>query len=552
MRISYDWQTQGRQGGIYLLVALALVFVYLVYMAGNFKGLADPNALDYAQIARNLATGQGFTTNFIKPLSLTRNLRVTQHPDLTYPPLHPWITSLFMRMLGPTQRAAALACGVAFLLTVPLVFILTVWFFDYRAAWLATGLFVVGVPTIGYSISGLEVSLLSLLVTGLIMVLYRYAQSRQYRLPLAAGAAAILGLIYLTKYVWAVTIIPVLIYIYYSTPRRQRGRMLLIFIVVFFVVIAPWCYRMYAVSGNPFFTWRWYETTMATRTNPGNTLYRSFPEHLMTLPTYAIVYPMEIYEKARAGMANLYPFLATIGGPYVTAFFLVAILVPLGSKNFERVRYLIYGMYGIVFAVLVVVLPAGRLLYPLAPVTIVIAAGFYFRIFRPLVSNMGPREQLRYTALAVAALLIFQAFPLALSLTKRERPGEEPTQETLQRWSKEAAELAEDGPIITDIPWLMAWHANIPAIWLPRSIEDLARMQQAIGQIQWLLMTPTVSRTQATERTEEWVKPWRQALVRDIPPFHGFVVHERLGDGSWILYHKLPRASGTATSEPSE
>ncbi len=547
MPMPYSWQARARQVGIYLLMALALVFLYLVYMAGNFKGLTDPNALDYAQIARNLATGQGFTTNFVKPLSLTRSLRVTRHPDLTYPPLHPWIISLFMRMVGPTQRAAALACGTAFLLTVPLIFILATWFFDYRTAWLASGLFVVGVSTIGYSTSGLEVNLLSLLVTGLIMVLYQYGQSQQHRVPLVAGSAALVGLVYLTKYVWTVAIIPVLIYVYFSTPRRQRSRMVLIFIIVFFIVIAPWCYRMYVVSGNPFFTWRWYETTMDTRTHPGNTLYRSFPEHLTTLPTYIILHPMEVYEKARAGMASLYPILAALGGYYITSLFLVAILVPLGSRNFERVRYLIYGIYGMVFAALVVVLPSARLLYPLAPVVIVIASGCYFRIFRPLVADMGPREQTRYTAVAIAALLILQAFPLALSLTRRDRPGEEPTQQTLQRWSKEAADLAEAGPIITDIPWLMAWHADVPAIWLPHTVEDLARMQQAVGQIQWLLLTPTVSRTQATERTGQWVEAWRQALVRDIPPFHGFVVHERLGDGSWILYHKVARASSMPT-----
>ncbi len=548
----YDWQNRGRQLALYMLVALALLLLYLIFMFGQFKGLADTNALDYAQIARNLARGEGFTTQFIKPLSLTRSLRISQHPDVTYPPLHPWITSLFMRMLGPNQRAAALACGVPFLLSVPLVFILGLWLFDYRTAWLAVGLYVTSMATLGYSISGLEVSLLTLLFIGLVMVLYQYGQALQRRQWLAAGAGLLLGLIYLTKYIWVLSLIPVLIYLYYSTLRRQRSRTLLTVVAVLFVVIIPWCFRMYAVTGNPFFSWRWYETTMLTRSNPGMTLYRSFPEQLETLPTHIIRHPVEIYEKVRSGVGRLYLTLNNLGGPYVTAFFIVAILVPLGTRNFERIRYLLYGTYAIIFLALVIVQPGGRLLYPLAPLITLIAAGFFLRIFRPLVQNMGPREQIRYTVIAVGALLIVHTVPLGISLTERTRPGEEPQGRIMERWSREAAGLAGAGPIITDVPWLLAWHGDIPAIWLPRSTEDLERMQQAVGQIQWLLLTPLVARAEKAERTEEWAKPWRASLSRDIEPFHGFVVHERIGDGSWILYRKMPFAAGTNTEQTSE
>jgi len=309
---------------------------------------------------------------------------------------------------------------------------------------------------------------------------------------------------------------------------------------------------MYVVSGNPFFTWRWYETTMMTWTHPGNTLYRSFPEQLTTLPTFVMLHPLEIYEKARLGAARLYPALAGLGGPYVTAFFLVAILVPLGARNFERIRYLVYAMYGVVFLALVIVLPAGRLLSPLSPVVIVIAAGFFFRIFRPLIQDIAPREQMRFTVLAVGLLVILQALPLALSLTERRRPGEESVAQTMEKWSKEAADLIDGGPIITDVPWLIAWHGDTTAIWLPHTIQDLERMQQAIGQIRWLLLTPTVARTEQTERTKDWIGPWRTALIRDISPFHGFVVQERIGDGSWILFRKVPMAPSVGSSQPGE
>ncbi len=199
MRVDMTWQQRAPRFVIYLLLALALVFVYLIFMAGQFKGLSDINAMDYAQVGRNLAQGEGFTTNFIKPLSLTRDLSLDRHPDLSYPPIHPWLISVVMRAIGMHGRAAALASGIPFLLSVPLIFIFALWIFDQRVAWLAVALYVTNVAMLRYSISGLEVPLLALWVTGLFMILYQYAQHRQYRPPLAAAAGLVLGLIYLTK-----------------------------------------------------------------------------------------------------------------------------------------------------------------------------------------------------------------------------------------------------------------------------------------------------------------------------------------------------------------
>ena len=54
----------------WLLVALVSVALSLVYTAGQFRGLDRREAMDMAQLARNLAHRQGFTTYVIRPLSL--------------------------------------------------------------------------------------------------------------------------------------------------------------------------------------------------------------------------------------------------------------------------------------------------------------------------------------------------------------------------------------------------------------------------------------------------------------------------------------------------
>ncbi len=203
MRAELGWQRRAPQIVTYVLIALVLIFLYLIFMAGQFHGITDPNAMDYAQVAQNLAQGEGFTTNFIKPISLTRNASLDRHPDLTYPPIHPWFTSLIMRAMGTNDRAAALASGIPFLLTVPLVFVLTGWFFDRRTAWLATALHFTNIKMLHYAISGLEVCLLSLWLLMLFMVLYQYSQRYDLHPVLASAVGLLIGLIYLTKYIWS-------------------------------------------------------------------------------------------------------------------------------------------------------------------------------------------------------------------------------------------------------------------------------------------------------------------------------------------------------------
>jgi len=477
------------------------------------------------------------TTNFIKPISLTRNASLDRHPDLTYPPIHPWFTSLIMRAMGTNDRAAALASGIPFLLTVPLVFVLTGWFFDRRTAWLATALHFTNIKMLHYAISGLEVCLLSLWLLMLFMVLYQYSQRYDLHPVLASAVGLLIGLIYLTKYIWVVALIPVLIYLYYSTESH---------VVVFAVVISPWCYRNYQVSGNPFFTWRWYEVVMNTRTNPGMTLYRSLPEKLPNPVTYALVHPLEIYDKLRAGVVNLYSVPAQVAGVYATALFLVAILVPLGTRDFERLRYLLYGILVLVIVSLLFVAAASRLLYPVAPLLSVVAAAFFFRILLPLVQDYVTPLRRRYTAIGIGVLMLLHTTPLLFALTTRRRPGERPPIQQSQDWADQAKDLG-GAPIITDQPWLLAWHNDMTVVWLPKTGADLNAIQQRVGQLPWMLLTPAVTRNQTSERTEEWVRLWRQAVAQEVPPHYGFVVAERIGDGTWVLLRKNPQASPTAS-----
>ena len=485
---------------IWIVTVLLVAFCYLLFVARNLEAITAIDALDYAQISRNLADGKGYTTDFIKPLSLTRVPSLDPQPELVFPPLHPLFMAPFIKVLGAGKNAVALASGLPFLATLLLTYLLGLRLFDRRAAILGTALFGLNLWALSYSISGLEVCLLGLIFMGLLLVLHAYGQDERRRVWLAVAAGALVGLLGLTKEIWAVALLPVGFYLAYWVGRPGRVKMVGVMLGAFLVVMLPWWVRQAVLVGNPFFTWRWYEITMMTMTNPGNTLYRSYTPSLVSPLTFMIYHPGEMLQKIRTGADMLYPVLLALGGPFVAAFFIVGIMVPLGSAVFERMRYLVYWIYGLLVLLLVLVLPDQRALYPLAPIVALTGAAFFLRILVPLVRNYGPREQYRYTTWAIAAFVVLQAFPLLANLTAQQRPGERSMAARAEQLAQEVSNLTT-GPIVTDVPWWTAWYGKQKSIWLPRSWEDMERLQQDIGQIRYVVLTPMVQQTESTERT---------------------------------------------------
>lgn len=542
MEIASSWQPRMTRAGLIALAAILVIFLYLTFLAGRFKGITSIVAMDYAQLARNIAQGEGYSTKFIRPLSLARVPQIQGHPEFSSAPVFPYIASVFMRIMPDKERALALACGLGLLLTVPVVFFLGWQLFDTRTGILGAALFATNIAFLRYSIAGYEVTWLTLWVTILFLVCYTLSRKARWRLPLAAAAGGLMGLTYLTEYLWGALILPVAVYIYLSSDRTRRMHALGVFLAAFVVICLPWWIRNMRLTGNPFFCLRAAETIMATRSNPGNTLYRSFTTDYPSLFTYAIDRPIEVLEKLRDGAGVLYTTLLRVCGPYATPFFLVAILVTLGSATFERLRYLWYASFVIVWLALICTAPADRLLAPFGPVAGVIAAGFYFRLLETKVGDLTPRLRQRYLTIAIAALMAIHMLPLTFNLFAGATAEEQET----ARMAMAAREVASltDGPVVTDVPWLIAWYADRPAIWLPKTRADLQNIQDRLGKIPWLLLTPQVANENydLAERTlKEWGPAWKEGM-RGNYDFAGYTVYKHIAQGNWVLFRANPNA----------
>lgn len=521
--------------GIGALLFLGILLIYLVFSVSRFDVLRDINALDYAQIARHLYRGEGFTTSFIKPLSLVYHRSVENHPDLTYPPLHILSTSVLMHALGPTERAVTHSSGLAFVLTAPLLFFVGLRLFDLRTAALATVFYGANASYLDYAISGLEVSLLCLLLTAALLLAYLAASAGRREMVFVAAAGAVMGLVYLTKYVWILAAIPIAVYLLVMNKQRRFARVA-VFIGFALIVALPWLVRNYRITGNPIFTLRSTEVLGQTPAHPGNSLYRCYDEYVPSALGFAVRNPRAMLEKVRTGLAALYRGSASLAGTYLMPFFLVAILVRLGDENFERWRYAIYGSFILVAVALTFLIAAPRLLVPLGPVMTVIATAYFWRLVDQGTGELRGRFKGRAITAAVVILLAAHTFPFLVAVTPG-RPTGAVGPSVVQRACEQIAERTE-GAILTDMPWAIAWIAERDAVWLPQTQVDLRKVEDAVGPFRSLVLTPLLPEVAAAERLEPWADVWRAAVRSDMR--HGdFAVRARLADGRWIVFGRV-------------
>src|SRR5579863_9733281 len=100
------------------LILIGMLGLILLYDFRGMKNLNTMEAMDSAQLARNIAEGKGFSTLFIRPFSIyllesayadahgppalgdmtDRGQVRDKHPDLANPPVYPLVLASFMKL----------------------------------------------------------------------------------------------------------------------------------------------------------------------------------------------------------------------------------------------------------------------------------------------------------------------------------------------------------------------------------------------------------------------------------------------------------------------
>ena len=539
------------------LGALALVLVLGVYDLRCYKNMSAPEAMDAAQLARNLSQGKGYTTSFVRPLSIylvqkryqqTRNApapefvagsaRLDRHPDLANPPVYPVVLAGLMKILPfnfripehPSRFWAmngfwakhqpdfliALFNQFLFLGVAALVFLLARRLFDQAVAWVSAALLLGTELFWRFSVSGLSTVLLLLIFIGLIWCLVLLEQEAResqrgpaYFFALAGLAGLLTGVGGLTRYAFAWLMLPVLVFVVAVAGRRRLVAGLLT-LALFGAVLAPWVARNYAVSGRPFGT-----ATYAAL----ETTYR-FPEHNLerSLNPEFGGGTGGFLSKGLGNLRELVSMdLPRLGGTWVSAFFLVGLLLGFQRPGVRRLRYFLVGS----LAVLTVVQAFGRtqlsedspqvnsenLLILVAPLVMVYGVSLFFTLLEQV---QLPFPELRYGLIglfgAVASLPLLLTFLSPRSLPIAFPPYYPPAIRDACTWTR------GDELVMSDIPWAVAWYGQSQCVWLTLNTQpDFFRINDYQKPIRALYLTPVTLDAKSLTR---WLKADKESWER--------------------------------------
>ncbi len=499
-----------RYGAFFLTVLMLM----LSYNSCAFKNMSTQEAMDSAQLARNLAEGNGYTTLFIRPLSVyllqkssdlpaaaltpgTAQLK-DLHPDLANPPVYPLVLAGWMKFLPFHYEINAgksfwnenqkfwwyqpdflinLFNQALFFVSGVLVFFLTRRLFDATVAWLSATVFLGTELFWRFSTSGLSTMLLVLIFLGVVWCLVLLEQgarentrSEKALFGLAGLTGLLVGLGGLTRYSFGWLMIPVFLFLLSFFGQRRRV-LCLTAAGAFLVVMTPWVARNYHVSGKLFGT-AGYAVYEATSAYPGNHLERSVN------PDFSRVDFDHFWHKFLANTRQIIQTdIPKIGGSWVTAFFLVGLLVGFQDQAIHRLRYFL--MFSLV--VLVVVQALGRtqlsedsldinsenLLILLAPLVFIYGVSFFLLLLERI--NFPFREA-RYLVIGLfsvlACLPLIFVFLQPRSHPMAYPPYNPPAIQLTCGWMKEK-EL-----MMSDVPWAVAWYGKRQCMWVTLNAQD--------------------------------------------------------------------------------
>ena len=177
-----------------VVVAVVIIGVALIYLGWRFRGFDVPEAMDQAQVAREIARGHGWSTQLIRPLALWQleanglPLPKDRFPDTYNAPLPPLVNSLAIKLAGDkmefknheyiavSERMIVALSMLCFLASIGVEYLLLRRLFDTRLAFWASSATLVSDLCWQFTLSGLPQMLMLLIFNGALYALVRALQ----------------------------------------------------------------------------------------------------------------------------------------------------------------------------------------------------------------------------------------------------------------------------------------------------------------------------------------------------------------------------------------
>jgi len=343
---------------------------------------------EYAEVARRIANGRGFTTGIIYPIEVAWGVD-EEHPSLLRAPLWPLSLAAVFSATGPEAGAVIATTAICHVVLSGLTYALAATLAGGGVGLVAAAAVATSPDVLLYAQFGGSEAPFALLITATFLLLARRADA--FWIGLASGLA------YLCRFNGALLLIAAVGLVALRAPRRldAQWRPLAKLAAGFVLVASPWWIRNYWVTGDPTFSLYGVTLYFSPKLLPpnGSLIYMLEPD----LNSPAAMHPLE-------KLAMLLP-QAVVHWPLWTGNAVACAGWLWSCARRDRLGLSLFGVASVTTVLICMMALRGRYLIPFLPVVIALGSAAWFRF--------GGR--LRYPALALLALAPhLPSFPAAL------------------------------------------------------------------------------------------------------------------------------------------
>jgi len=523
-----------------LLFLLLLFGLMLFYLGPGFKQLSSPKGIEQAQISRELARTGSFQTKMIRPLSLYQadehseesdGAHIVGFNDTYHAPLNPLLNSIIIRFFkgkndfGWDNKSTVYyldrvitTISIFFLLaSIGITFLFISRIFDTKIGGVTALLMLLCELLWRYSQSGLPQMLMLFLFTLGCYFVYRAVEAQcldKKPVALLMLGTVCFGLLALSHWMAIWPFMGLVIFsCFYFKPRGAVGLGML---VIFLIIILPWCIRNLYTSGD--ILGSAYYGMFGGMGSGEEEIYRSY--NLNKDNIFRKGFASKVLTSSLYQLNGIYSFLGSI---VAAPLFFLALLHPFKRPQIAAFKWFILAMW--VPAVI------GMSLFGVSNQSFGISgpdANQIHLLFIPLMtayglamlailwsrigigSNIPVISENGYLWIAVALSTIPMVLSLLPGITRGIQTKEKATRGVVISYF--GKQVDETEIVITDSPWEVAWYGDRTSLWLPTKKADLRQIMERSknhkNPFSGILITPrsmTKSLLNLTYRDEkEW------------------------------------------------
>ena len=511
------------------ILGFVIVSLCMFQLCLTYRGMDQPVAMDMAQIGRQIARGEGFTTKFLRPIDVwdlnkankNKPLNFDQFPETNHAPIYPYVLAGAIKATGYHQfeakrmneaksnvytgdRIIAAVSTFFFLLALLLAYLLITRLFDEIVAATTVALMGLSELMLQYALSGLPQPLMMCFVLGSMHCLVSAVKAEKTdkkgkAIMWVCIMYVLLSLLSLTcrMSIWCILGMLIFTGLYF----KPRGMMATIgAAITAILVLIPYVIMQAPIGGLD--RTLMYGIFNGFGSDGAETLMRSATTEALSFNSSNFFLRLLGYTFAQFNSMYI-----NMGAIITTPFFLLALLNKFRSPAVEATKWAVFSMW---LCACVGMALFGESQTISASQQAVLFTPYFAAFGTALVFVFLGRMQLGQAfngvrGLAIAVMLVISSGLFLFQLPRQLYMGIWTSARGIPHFppyypaamnGKLHNMSNEKDLIVTDQPWGVAWYADRKALWLPRSIEELTRNLEPIlnrsGQdIQGFLITPS-------------------------------------------------------------